>query len=131
MRKRYDTDFYHSARWVERCIVVSFVRRRLRRRRPPHAAFWLPFCYYTNMVQHIKFIQTFNPSGNFLFPRSRSKVKGKDSKNSCQRDNLKNNYWIYDYIFSFPPIIKMAATWRLNFFVRPIFCQNSYETWYL
>ena len=38
--------------------------------RPPHTLFLL----YTNMVQQIKFIQTFNPSRHFFSP----KVKVKD-----------------------------------------------------
>ena len=48
----YNIDFYPSARWAQRGIVVPFVRRRLRRRcRRTHS-----FGYYTNMVQQIKFI---------------------------------------------------------------------------
>ena len=44
-------DFYPSARWARRGIVVPFVHRRLRCRRRTHS-----FGYYTNMVQQIEFI---------------------------------------------------------------------------
>ena len=48
-------DFYPSARWARRGIVVPFVRclRRCRRR---HRRRTHSFGYYTNMVQQIKFI---------------------------------------------------------------------------
>ena len=68
--------FYPSARWARRGIVVPFVRRRLRRsHRRMHS-----FGYYTNMVQQIKFIQTFNPSQHFFTQGHRLKVKVKDWK---------------------------------------------------
>ena len=57
----WNKTFYPSAHWARRGIVVPFVHRRLRCR-PPYSAFW----HYTNMVQQIEFIQTFNP-GNFFF----------------------------------------------------------------
>ena len=46
---------------------------------PPHSLFWL-LHQHAMMVQHIEllFIQTFNPSRRFFYPRSRSKVKVKD-----------------------------------------------------
>ena len=53
--------------------------------------------YYTNMVQQIEFIIYANIQplpANFFAQGLRSKVKVKDLKKSCLRDNLKNNYWI-------------------------------------
>ena len=55
--------FYPSGRWARRGIVIHFVRRRLRRRRTHSSG------YYTNMVQQIEFIQTFNPSLHFFLPK--------------------------------------------------------------
>ena len=49
--------FCPSARWARSGIVVPFVRLRRRTQ---------SFGYYTNIVQHIKFIQPFNPSRQFF-----------------------------------------------------------------
>ena len=70
--------FYPSARWAQRGIVVPFVRRRCRLRRRTHS-----FGYYTNMVQHIKFIIHTNiqPLPALFFTQGQghsSKVKVKD-----------------------------------------------------
>ena len=67
-------------------IVVPFLH--LRRRRPHRRM--QPFIYYINMVQQIEFIIHTNiqPLRAIFLP----KVKVKGSKNSCYRDNLKNNY---------------------------------------
>ena len=69
------TDFYPSARWARRGIVVPFVRRRLRRRRRTHS-----FGYYTKMVQQIKFIFHTNiqPLSALFLPKV--KVKGQGRK---------------------------------------------------
>ena len=115
--------FYPSARWARRGIVVPFVRRRR-----THS-----FGYYTNMVQQIKFIIHTNiqPLPALFHPRSRSEVKGRGQRFKKKSFNsitwkiifgfLQFFTWSYPWVwrspdFSFPPIIKMAATWRLNFF---------------
>ena len=70
--------FHPSARLARSGIVVPFVRRRLRRRRRRTHSFG----YYTNMVQQIEFIQTFNPSWHFFLPKV--KVQGQRfKKKSC------------------------------------------------